>query len=156
MPITTARRKDRQLTEQEALDLIATADFGHLATIGEDGYPYVIPVNHALLDRTILIHCATVGVKLHNIRREPKVCFEVSRMIEIIPAEVPCAYGAKYESAIAFGKARVVEDVSQKRHALGVISKKYSGQDGPFEDKEIERVVVIAIDIESATCKARR
>jgi len=156
MPVIEVRRKDRQATNEEALALIQNAAFGHLATISSDGYPYVIPVNHALVDGTLLIHSAVSGQKIENIERDSRVCFEVSNMLELVPGPVPCAYSARYESAVAFGKARIVKDAEEKRRALGLISKKYSGKDGPFDDKEIERVAIIVVDIEAATAKMRR
>ena len=156
MPTLTARRKDRQVGEEEALNLITAAEFGHLATITEDGYPYVIPVNHAVDGRRLLIHSAAQGEKVSNIERDPRVSFEVSRMIELVAGDVPCRYSAKYESAVCFGKAKIVRDTEAKRHALTIISQKYSGMGGPFEDSELARVVIIEVQIEAATCKIRK
>lgn len=156
MPVITVRRSDRQQSEDKALEIISQAEFGHLATITNDGYPYVIPVNHALVGRRILIHCAQEGHKLDNIRRNPRVCFEVSKMLEITPGAIPCRYSVKYESAVAFGRARIVTAPEDKVDALRALARKYAGKDGPFEPYDLERVVVIEIEIEVATCKVRR
>ena len=37
------RRKDRQLTEEEAMDVVRKGEYGVLATVGDDGKPYSVP-----------------------------------------------------------------------------------------------------------------
>jgi Predicted flavin-nucleotide-binding protein len=61
------RRSDRQLAIEEAKEILTKAEYGSLATIGEDGYPYVVPVSYAFEDSSIYIHGATEGHKLDNI-----------------------------------------------------------------------------------------
>ena len=47
------RRSDRQLAIEEAKEILTKAEYGSLATIGEDGYPYVVPVSYAFEDSSI-------------------------------------------------------------------------------------------------------
>ena len=61
------RRADRALGEDEAREILARAEHGVLATMGADGWPYAVPVNHVLVGDTLYIHCATEGHKLDNI-----------------------------------------------------------------------------------------
>lgn len=59
------RRKDRLLTEKEAKEILSEGEYGVLSTIGEDGYPYGVPVNYVYLNDSIYFHCAAdVGHKL--------------------------------------------------------------------------------------------
>lgn len=146
---------DRQKGSEEAMDLIARAVFGHLATVTEDGHPYVIPVNHALRDGRIYVHSAPEGHKLQNIKRDGRVCFEVSELVEIVPGELPCRYAAKYRSAVAFGRATILERSDARLDALKAIAIKYTGKDGPFSPEDLERVAIVEITVESATFKAR-
>lgn len=44
------RRRDRELDEAEALALLREAEWGVLATVDADGWPYAVPVNHAVVD----------------------------------------------------------------------------------------------------------
>lgn len=155
MPITEARRKDRQGSAEEAMSILASARFGHLGTVTRDGYPYVVPVNHALDGERIYVHSARQGHKIDNIIRDAKVCFEVSEMSDLVRGDVPCKYGAFYKSAIAFGRAIIVSDPEEKIRALRVISLKYTGMDGPFTEQDVASVSVIRIDVEKATCKMR-
>ena len=39
------RRKDRKTTEERAYEILKNGEYGILSTIGEDGYPYGVPVN---------------------------------------------------------------------------------------------------------------
>jgi nitroimidazol reductase NimA-like FMN-containing flavoprotein (pyridoxamine 5'-phosphate oxidase superfamily) len=47
MPSTTIRRKDRALSEEEAFKILKAGEYGVLSTVGEDGYPYGVPVSYA-------------------------------------------------------------------------------------------------------------
>ncbi|MDP2858339.1 MAG: pyridoxamine 5'-phosphate oxidase family protein [Bacillota bacterium] len=155
MPLLKARRTERQRTESEALDMLARASYGHLGTTTGDGYPYVVPLNHALEGTTLYVHSAPAGQKIAGIRRDGRVCFEVSEMLQLVPGEVPCRYAVAYRSAICFGRARIVEQGDEKMRALRALALKYSGKPGPIAAEDAERVCVVAIDIEAATCKAR-
>src|ERR1035438_6991655 len=78
------RRRDRALTEEQAREILAGAERGVLATLGADGWPYAIPVNHALSGSVLYIHCAVEGHKLENIAHEERVSFC------IVPASRGC------------------------------------------------------------------
>ena len=39
------RRKDRMISEEECLKALEEAEYGSLATISEDGTPYITPLN---------------------------------------------------------------------------------------------------------------
>ncbi len=155
MPLLKARRSERQRTESEALEMFSRAHFGHFGTTTEDGYPYVVPLNHALEGTTLYMHSARSGQKIEGIRRDSRACFETSEMLKLVPGEVPCRYAVSYRSAICFGRARIVEDGEEKMRALRALSLKFAGRPGPFAAEDVERVCVIALDIEAATCKAR-
>ncbi|MDR3682771.1 MAG: pyridoxamine 5'-phosphate oxidase family protein, partial [Geothrix sp.] len=61
------RRRDRALSEAEALEILQEAEWGVLATVDEAGWPYAVPVNHAVVGEDLIIHCATAGHKLANL-----------------------------------------------------------------------------------------
>jgi nitroimidazol reductase NimA-like FMN-containing flavoprotein (pyridoxamine 5'-phosphate oxidase superfamily) len=155
MPILKARRSDRQGTEPEALEMVARAAYGHLGTTTEDGYPYVVPLNHALEGRTLYLHSAPLGLKISGITRDERVCFEVSEMLKLVRGDAPCRYSVAYRSAICFGRARIVERREDKMHALGALALKYAGAPGPIAPEDADHVCIIAVEIEAATCKSR-
>ena len=44
-PIREMRRKDREISEEEACQLLATGEYGVLSTVGSDGEPYGVPLS---------------------------------------------------------------------------------------------------------------
>ena len=53
------RRKDRKTTEERAYEILKNGEYGILSTIGEDGYPYGVPVNFAVEGNKIYFNTAT-------------------------------------------------------------------------------------------------
>ena len=100
------RRSDRALTEEQAREILTRAEHGVLATVGTDGWPYAVPVNHVLAGDVLYIHCAQEGHKLENIAHEERVSFCAVASARVLPASL----STLYESAIVFGRAAVVTD----------------------------------------------
>jgi nitroimidazol reductase NimA-like FMN-containing flavoprotein (pyridoxamine 5'-phosphate oxidase superfamily) len=150
------RRRDRELTEAEALAILAKSEFGVLATVGQDGWPYAVPVNHALVDGVLLIHCATTGHKLDNLALDARVSYCVVTQAEVLPEEL----ATRYESAIAFGRVVCLEVEAERRAALRAFGLRFAAQHPDLVHAEVEkdlfRTVVLRIDLERVTGKARR
>ena len=79
------RRKEYTMSYDEILEALKGQDHGFLGTVGEDGLPYVVPLNYIYHDGYIIFHCALEGHKLDNIRHNPQVCFTVCANQEMIP-----------------------------------------------------------------------
>jgi len=108
------RLTDRVVNDEKAIEIITKGSYGVLSTIGEDGYPYGVPLNYTYFDNCICFHCAQEGHKLENINFNKKVSFCVVTKSDVLGNE----FDTDYESAIAFGKATVVTDDSEKRNVL--------------------------------------
>ncbi len=114
------RRKDRQLTNEDAIKLLQKGEYGILSTVDKDGIPYGIPVNYAFEKNIIYFHCAiNVGLKVANMDHQPRVCFTVVGSTEVLPEQ----FSTKYESVVALGTARRAEN---KRIGLTLLQEKYS------------------------------
>jgi len=100
------RLKDRVVDDEKAFEIIKKGSYGVLSTIGEDGYPYGIPLNYTYFNNCICFHCAQEGHKLENIDYNRKVSFCVVTKSDVLGNE----FDTDYESAIAFGKATVIMD----------------------------------------------
>ena len=50
------RRADRVMSEQRACEMLERGFSGQLATMGEDGYPYCIPLLYVWMDREVYVH----------------------------------------------------------------------------------------------------
>jgi len=149
------RRRDRELDEAEALALLREAEWGVLATVDAEGWPYAVPVNHAVVDGDLILHCATRGHKLDNLAFNPKVSYCAVTLAEPIPAEL----ATRYASVIVFGHAELMADGAEKAAALRALGLHFAPGHADVVDREIGRdlfrTAVVRICIERATGKAR-
>ena len=154
-----SRTKKQLMNEKRTAALLERAKVGHLATVGPDGAPYVVPVQFAINGETLYFHSAAEGQKLENLLRDARICFEVYEDFGLsyaLDCEYACAVNTKYESAVIFGKARLVEKQEEKERALRYIVRKYAPEiaDKPFLRQIYLRTAVVAVEIESCTGKA--
>ena len=114
------RRKDREITPQEAIAILSVAEYGVLSTVGEDCQPYGVPLSYAYKEDAIYFHCAIDGQKLDNIARNSKISFCVVGNTNILPD----SFGTEYESVIVFGTANEVHG-DERYNALVSLLEKY-------------------------------
>lgn len=117
---------------KEFLDL---EHVGRIASIDENGFPQIIPMNFVFLNDAIYMHSHTKGEKLDNIRRNKKVGFEVDRELEFLPSYFEDPKDASradtlYISVVIKGEGFLVEDKNEKALALNGLMKKYQPEGG--------------------------
>jgi len=148
------RRSDRAVNEEQAREILARAEHGVLATVGADGWPYAVPVNHALAGDVLYIHSALQGHKLENIGREDRVSFCAVASARVLPASL----NTLYESAVVFGRAAVVTDPTEKRRGLELLAVRFCGAVTPEAEQVMStsgsQTAVVRIRIERITGKA--
>ena len=148
------RLEDRVINNEKAIEIIKKGSFGVLATIGKDGYPYGVPLNYTYFDNYICFHCAQKGHKLENIDFNKKVSFCVVTKSDVLGNK----FDTDYESAIAFGKAAVITDDSEKKDILLSVLNKYSADylkaGNNYIKKYWDETKVIKIKIEYLSGKA--
>jgi nitroimidazol reductase NimA-like FMN-containing flavoprotein (pyridoxamine 5'-phosphate oxidase superfamily) len=150
------RRRDRALSEEQAREILARAEHGVLATVGADGWPYAVPVNHVLAGDVLYIHCAQEGHKLENLAHEERVSFCAVASATVLPE----ALSTLYESAIVFGRAALVADPEEKRRGLELLAVRFCGAVTPKAEEAVAtsgpRTAVVRIRIERIAGKAHR
>lgn len=125
------RRKQCEMTEQDHIDtILGGSTIGRLATSGEDGYPYITPVNFVWYRGAVYFHCAPAGEKLDNIQRSPKVCFEVDVPLAYLGSacsgdDKPCKLTQLYHCVVIRGKASVVDDAEEMAEILNALSRSH-------------------------------
>ncbi|MBZ4673396.1 MAG: putative flavin-nucleotide-binding protein [Spirochaeta sp.] len=137
-------RRAQQLTEKETLAI--------LACLGDDSYPYAIPLNYVYLDNKLYMHSAQQGHKVDAIANHRKVSFTVVGQDRIVSKE----YTTYFSSVIAFGKARLAEGDEYTR-AFTAFADKYAS-DRPKQERieqirECRQAIIIAIDIDHLSGK---
>ena len=148
------RRFKQQISEDECKEVLKTEPRGVLAMMGDDGYPYAIPLNHwySEEDNKLYFHCAKEGKKLDSISKCDKVSFCV--MDEGYRNEGEWALNIK--SVVAFGKMRIVEDEEKKKEICINLTRKFT-DDKDFLEHELTnafpRVCCLEIEIEHMTGK---
>ena len=149
------RRKERQLSEIDSMEIINNGEFGILSTVDADGYPYGTPLNYVYYCENIYFHSANEGQKIDNMENNNKVSFCITSDVELLSER----FGTKYKSIVIFGKASEAFDL-EKEEALIALIKKYSGQFLEKGKKYIlnskDKTRVFKIEIEHMTGKSNK
>lgn len=153
------RRTDRQIVDTDKIEsIIANARYMHLGMFDGE-FPYVVPLHYGYQMEagklTFYVHSAREGHKLECLRKNSRVFVEIDRGESLVAADIPCRYGAVYESVMCRGKAAIVETPAEKCRALSLLMKVQTGQEHAISEKMADAVTVIRIDIESYTAKRR-
>ena len=151
------RRWKQQLTDAQTKEILKNTRRGVLSVIGDDDYPYGIPINYYYDedDNAIYFHSAKEGHKIDAIIRSNKVSFTIMNN-ECLDEEDGWSFHV--ESVVVFGKAFFVEDEDVLVDRAAKFARKYF----PTEDdvkKEMNpgsmsRMAFIKIDIEHMSGKS--
>ena len=144
------RRKITGINEIE--EIINKAGVCHLGLVDGDE-PYVVPVSFGYERGALYFHGNMKGRKIELIRKNNRVCFEMETDVSVKEAEQACDWGIKYLSVIGVGRAYILENDEQKSHALNIITGRYAGRVLDFPKSEMDKTLVVKIDIESMTGK---
>jgi nitroimidazol reductase NimA-like FMN-containing flavoprotein (pyridoxamine 5'-phosphate oxidase superfamily) len=150
------RRKEKLMPKNDTVEIIKAAEYGTLASIGENGYPYSVPLNYAYENGTIYFHSAYEGNKVANIKFNNKVSFSVVTYYKLLSDK----FDTEYDSAIIHGKAFEIIDEQEKKHALRLLIDKYSSdyreQGLAYIERSINTATTFKIEIEHMTGKLGR
>ena len=129
------RRSDRLMSDEDALQMLATGFCGRLATVGVDAWPYVVPLLYVWMDQQVFIHRTSSGGHLaENLRTNSRVCFEIDAPGGVFAyGRYECDTGVAYASVIAFCSMRIVKDLEKKTRFCIELMRKYAdaGWDRP-------------------------
>ena len=155
------RRKDRQITDLEAIRAILDkAQVLHLAMIDGDR-PYVVPLHYGYtLENgvlTLYLHSAKEGHKLDVLQKNGRVAFVLETDVALVSGgDLPCKYGAAYASVMGEGRATILTDPVEKTDALTMLMKTQTGRNFYITEAMTDTVAVLRIDVEAFTAKARQ
>ncbi len=116
-----SRKPQKALSAEEMNEILEKAEYGVLSTIGEDGYPYGVPVNFVYDGKNLYFHGAKEGHKIDNIRFSNKVSFTVVVDTQVLPKE----FNTKFRSVIMFGKT-VIATEDERAKVFRLILEKYA------------------------------
>lgn len=151
------RRKDREVSREEAEKILARAEVGVLSVLS-GGEPYGVPLSYVALDGAVYFHCAPEGRKLDALRENPAVSFCAVAKADAVYANGD--FTTRYESVIAEGRAEIVSDSDEALRAVIALCEKYV----PGKQSEAveaakrwgARMAVVRIDVHTLSGKANR
>lgn len=148
------RRKNQLLSDEETIGMLRSGTSGVLAVAGDNGYPYAVPLSYAYEDGKLYFHFARAGHKLDSLLKDDRVSFCVIKADDVVEE----AFTTHYSSVIVFGRARILTEEGEKKHAMECLVEKYSPRFIPQGQLEIERewnnFCTAEIQIEHVTGKA--
>jgi nitroimidazol reductase NimA-like FMN-containing flavoprotein (pyridoxamine 5'-phosphate oxidase superfamily) len=147
------RRKEKEILDREEIESIISKATVCRLGLSVDTNPYIVPLNFGYKERCLYFHAAKVGKKIDMVRRNNNVCFELDVDCALVRSENPCDWTMKYRSVIGYGKASLLGGFEEKNRALDTISAHYSGHPGEYNEKLVDRLAVIKVEIESMTGK---
>lgn len=143
-------RKEKQLLSMEQnISILEKSTSGVLAVLGDEGYPYTVPLSHVYHDSKIYFHCALEGHKIDAIRNHDKVSFCVIDADDVCPEKLTTLF----RSVVVFGRARMLEEEQEKRVALRALMEKFSPERKECAEQPLDHVGVIELTIEHMTGK---
>ncbi|MBQ1234898.1 MAG: pyridoxamine 5'-phosphate oxidase family protein [Oscillospiraceae bacterium] len=142
-------RKNKELSRSECIDLLVSQTRGVLSVLGDDDYPYGMPMNHYYNpdDGNLYFHCGNIGHRLEALQKHNKVSF--CTFDNGYVNEGGWAYNVK--SVIVFGKIEFVDDVNVMQDIVTKLSYKFI-QDDDYIANEIKnhghRTLLMKLNIE--------
>lgn len=147
------RRSAQQLSEEETAAILERGTSGVLALLGNEGYPYAVPLSYVYREGKLWFHSALTGHKVDAARAWDRASFCVIDRDEILPEK----YTTCYRSAVAFGRVRVLADPAEARKAMEALAEKYAPglPEGRREEieKETGRFLMLELAVEHLTGK---
>ena len=151
------RRWKQQLSDANTKQILKITKRCVLSVLGDDGYPYGIPINYYYdeNDNAIYFHSAKEGHKLDAIKQNNKVSFTVMNNESLDEED---GWSRHLESVVVFGRASVVTDSEILVDRAAKFARKYFPTEEMVQ-KEVasdgmNRMAFVKVAIEHMTGKA--
>lgn len=152
-----------EISTEAAQELLKIGKVAHVATVDEEGYPYVIPFVYVYEGGDKLyLHIGNIHQShfWENLKKNNKVSIEVSEMGELQPGKkYACQSALVYTSVVLFGTAIRIEDESEKALFFDRLMVKYGKPEWTFEREGypiLPKIELFEIHIEKLTGKENR
>ena len=148
------RRFKQQIPEEECIELLKNELRGVLSVIGDQGYPYGVPLDHwySEKDGKLYFHGAKEGHKIDAIMG----CDKVSYCVMDKGYRKDGDWALNIRSVIVFGRMRIVTDDEKKREICTCITRKFTDDEAYLEQEmknAFPRVCCLELEIEHMTGK---
>ena len=132
----TVTRFKQALSDTECREILKNEKRGVLSVLGDDGYPYGMPINYwySEKDGLIYFHTGKKGHRTDAIRGCDKVSFCVYDEGFVREGE----WALNIKSVIVFGRIRIVEDHEEAIEICRELSYKFT-DDAEYIEGEVRR-----------------
>lgn len=160
----TARARIRRHAERAIPDRIEEVlRAGQVAHVGYvvDGEPRVIPLLYGYAPGRVILHGAPASSTLRQLQTGIPVAVSVTVLDALVASRDAETHSANYRSAVVYGHARRVTDMTTKRRLLEEMTERYFpgravGRDyAAATDKQMRALEVVEVLIDEAAGKAR-
>ncbi|MCR4643002.1 MAG: pyridoxamine 5'-phosphate oxidase family protein [Lachnospiraceae bacterium] len=148
------RRFKQQISEEECIRILKEEPRGVLSMIGDNGYPYGIPLDHWYDESSgkVYFHCAKEGHKLDAIAG----CDKVSYCVFDKGFRREGEWALNIKSVVIFGRMKLVTDADKTREICTGLCRKFT-DDEEYLQKELTnalpRVQCLELTIEHMSGK---
>ena len=148
------RRIRQQLDEKDCLEIINRATSGVLSVIGDEGYPYGVPLAYVYVDGKFYFHCAKTGHKIDAVRACDKACFTIIDRDDVVADE----FTTYFRSVICFGHARILDTPEEIFPAIKMLTDRYSPDESDEKKngeitRQMPAMFMIELNVEHMTGK---
>lgn len=172
------RRKDREMSKEFGLQIIDSSSYGVLSMVDGNNKPYSIPLSIVRDGDLLYFHSAKQGSKVELLKNDTDVQavfvgktkipenFSEDDLEEMAKDEtkgvqfISKVFTTEFESAIASGKVRLVEEDEEKTKALKLVCEKYTPSKMDYFSLAIkaglDKTNVYRIKIENLTGKRKK
>ena len=121
------KRARQKLSEEECIEILKKERRGVLSVLGEDDYPYGMPLNHwyCEADGKLYFHGGRLGHKIDAMRRHDKVSFCVYDQGFRREGE----WALNFRSVVVFGRVEFIEDRERVIDISRQISYKFTSDE---------------------------
>lgn len=129
------RRFKQEISKSECIEVLTNSKRGVLSLIGDNGYPYGVPLDHWYCeeDNRLYFHCAKVGHKMDAI----KACDKASYCTYDEGYRKEGEWALNIKSVIIFGRVKLVDDEEKARKICTHLVKKFT-DDKEYLEKELK------------------
>lgn len=155
------RHPERGVYDRADIDAILDeALICHVAWVGTDGAPRVIPTIHVRDGDTLYIHGSQASRTLRALRgRNAPVCVEATLIDGLVLARSTPLHSMNYRSVVVYGLAREVVDPDEMDHAQrSLVEHVVPGRTADVRmpsDKELKETTILALGLDEASAKVR-
>lgn len=139
------RRFKQVLSQEECIEVLKNEPRGVLSLIGEDGYPYGIPMDHWYCeeDGKLYFHCAKEGHKLDAL----KACSKASYCVYDQGYRKEGEWALNIRSVVFFGQISVVEEAEKTKYICTNLCRKFT-DDAAYLEHELTHSLVRVLCLE--------